>query len=93
MRKLLPTTLTALALGGLCVGCSRSVVRENKQIPDPLVMTRRPVEGKAHITEYRRASQSEIPTAPRPESTTTATPASTPAARLIGLQPVPEKGD
>jgi hypothetical protein len=88
MRNLLPMTLTALAFGGLCLGCSRSVVRD-KQIPDPLVMTRRPVEGKAHTTDYRRASNSEVPAAPQPEGNATATSTQPTSVRLIGLQPIP----
>jgi hypothetical protein len=92
MRNLLAMTLTALALAELCVGCSRSVVRD-KQIPDPLVMTRRPVEGKAHITEYRRASSTEVPAAPQPAGNAVATPGQPAAVRLIGLQPIPGTPD
>jgi hypothetical protein len=78
--------LIGLMLGG--IGCTKPATRD-KQAFDPLVMTKRPVEGKTHITEYHRASQVDIPPAPRPSGDPALTPATT--VRLGALAPMPSE--
>jgi hypothetical protein len=36
----------AAALLAVAVGCTRTVVQQNKQPPDPLLVSKKPVEGK-----------------------------------------------
>jgi hypothetical protein len=69
------------------VGCNRSVVRD-KQVPDPLVMTKRPVEGKSHMTAGHKTAWSDVPAPPRPEPATITTVSNPPDARLMGLKPL-----
>ena len=37
---------TAAVLGGALLGCTRSVVQQKAPPPDPLLVTRKPLEGK-----------------------------------------------
>jgi hypothetical protein len=46
MRRSLRKAALAVALFGAISGCTRSVVQQNKQPPDPLLVSKKPVEGK-----------------------------------------------
>jgi hypothetical protein len=46
MRRTLRRAALAAALFGTATGCTRSVVQQNKQPPDPLLVSKKPVEGK-----------------------------------------------
>jgi hypothetical protein len=45
LRTLRRATLAA-AITGLAIGCTRTVVQQQKQPPDPLLISKKPVEGK-----------------------------------------------
>jgi hypothetical protein len=79
-------TFGRFALAGLLVcgiACTKPAVHD-KQSFDPLVTSKRAVEGKAHITDYRRSGQVEIPPAPKPEAEAAKT------TSLTGGQDIPE---
>jgi hypothetical protein len=46
MRRTLRSAALAAALLGATIGCTRSVVQTGKQPPDPLLVSKKPVEGK-----------------------------------------------
>jgi hypothetical protein len=46
MLCLLRRVALAAAITGLAIGCTRTVVQQNKQPPDPLLISKKPVEGK-----------------------------------------------
>ena len=64
-RPLLPGALTiAVFITGL-VGCSKPVVRE-KPIADPLLISKKPVEGKQHLGVSREPTDDIPPPPPAP---------------------------
>ncbi len=46
MRRSLRRVALAAALFGSTLGCTRTVVQQNKQPPDPLLVSKKPVQGK-----------------------------------------------
>jgi hypothetical protein len=63
----------ALGMAGLAVlvvwvglaGCTKPAVRE-KPLPDPLLTSKKPIEGKAHLTESWPAGEALPPPPPPP---------------------------
>jgi hypothetical protein len=78
-RRLWRTVLCALVLGGATFGCHRSAV-QNKQPPDPLLMTKKPVEGRLRGNEPGMTARAEMIPSP--------VPARDPAAAASPVQPV-----
>jgi hypothetical protein len=54
MQRSLRQTALAAALLGAVVGCTRTVVQQNKTPPDPLLVSKKPVEGKPTSGQGRR---------------------------------------
>jgi hypothetical protein len=54
MRRSLRSTALAAALLGATIGCTRSVVQSGKQPPDPLLVSKKPVEGKPTSWQWPR---------------------------------------
>jgi hypothetical protein len=46
MQRSLRRAVLASAILSAALGCTRSVVQQNKQPPDPLLVSKKPVEGK-----------------------------------------------
>jgi hypothetical protein len=64
MRRFIGTcSLAALIIWGGLAGCQRSVVRE-KPLPDPLLTSKKPIEGKPHITEANSGIDEDLPPPP-----------------------------
>src|SRR5262245_37557864 len=79
MSRLLPLGALAVAalIGGL-VGCSKPVVRE-KPLADPLLVSKKPVEGKQGLGVSRAPTTEDVPPPPPP-----------PTVRLLA-PPVPSR--
>jgi hypothetical protein len=77
-RKLFLFGVGALALAAP-LGCTKQVVRD-KTPPDPLLVSKKPVEGKQNV----------LPAEPRPRAEFPPPPPA--PARVLGLQPVPGEG-
>lgn len=58
--------LAVLVLWGGQVGCNRPAVRE-KPLPDPLLTSKKPIEGKAHLAEPGARDEAIPAPPPRPE--------------------------
>jgi hypothetical protein len=85
-----------MVFAGTGAGCKRSLVRE-KSPPDPLLVSKKPVEGKPDALEPRASARSEPPPPPLPgiepaRVTTAGAKEGGPAIKLLGLQPVPPEG-
>lgn len=52
----------AILWGGLA-GCTRPAVRE-KPLPDPLLTSKKPIEGKPHVTDTGPSRLEELPPPP-----------------------------
>jgi hypothetical protein len=46
MQRSLRRAALAAAIFSATIGCTRTVVQQNKQPPDPLLISKKPVEGK-----------------------------------------------
>ena len=46
MQRSLRRAILTSAILSLALGCTRTVVQQNKQPPDPLLVSKKPVEGK-----------------------------------------------
>lgn len=57
------TTLAILIVWSGLTGCSKPAVRE-KPLPDPLLTSKKPIEGKPHVTESGPTSNEELPPPP-----------------------------
>jgi hypothetical protein len=88
-----------LCLGGLAVlviwggqaGCHKPAVRE-KPLPDPLLTSKKPIEGKPHVTDAGPPPHDELPPPPpRPPDDREAAPAApeVPVVQLLGPRRVP----
>jgi hypothetical protein len=64
-RRLWRIVLGTLVLGIAGFGCHRSAV-QNKQPPDPLLMTKKPVEGRLRGNEPGMTAQAEMVPSPVP---------------------------
>jgi hypothetical protein len=64
MRNVVRIGLAALLLGGAALGCTRSAVR-NKTPPDPLLVSKKPVEGVPQPATPPSA-RAEVPPPPYP---------------------------
>ena len=64
-RKLGQVGLATLLLTTLTLGCNKSAVRQKEPPPDPLLVTKKPVEGKPTPEEAPALARAEpIPPAP-----------------------------
>jgi hypothetical protein len=92
-RTLLNVGLISLILGA-AVGCNKQVVRE-KTPPDPLLVSKKPVEGKPHEGEPVHTARLDPPAPPQPAAgtATVAVPWETSPVRSVklGLEPVPQR--
>jgi hypothetical protein len=83
----------ALLLLSSAFGCTRPLVREKKQPTDPLLMSKKPVEGRQVSAEPRHTAQGEYapPPLPAADFATLTAPREGPVrpARLLGPQPAP----
>jgi hypothetical protein len=91
-RKLSLLWVPALLAVGVASGCgtmNRQTAR-TKPPPDPLLLSKKPVEGKPASADPLLLSQHEAPPPPMPgpETTTVSGPAPPVGARLLGLQPL-----
>jgi hypothetical protein len=92
-RTLLQVGLAAL-LVGVAFGCQKQLVRKDKTPPDPLLVSKKPVEGRPHEEEEPpRSARVELPPPPPAGGgTVTVAAPGTPAA-LVGVKPaVPGEG-
>src|SRR4051812_26441031 len=65
MRRMLCTTGLALSLLGAAAGCQKQVVHE-KRLPDPLLTSKKPVEGRPHFADHAAPPRDDIPPPPPP---------------------------
>jgi hypothetical protein len=63
-RTVVRAALAALLLGGAAVGCTKSAVRQ-KTPPDPLLVSKKPVEGVPQ-TAPQATARGEVPPPPYP---------------------------
>jgi len=64
MRRILSTGgLGLLVVWGALTGCQRAVVRE-KALPDPLLTSKKPVEGKPHMMAPESIVREVVPAPP-----------------------------
>jgi hypothetical protein len=89
--------LATLVLGGLTLGCHRNAVQK-KQPPDPLLVTKKPVEGRPHAPEPEASVRAEPPEPPAPAADlrTVSVPPSPPAPVppvQLGFQALPAHGN
>jgi hypothetical protein len=78
---------------GVFAGCTKSAVR-TKEVPDPMLVTKPPVEGRAHAAKSSPLSRGE-PAPPSPpadadSSTTVRRDNMTPVRPALLLAPIPE---
>jgi hypothetical protein len=91
MRRALNQAILAglLLLGGL-TGCSKPVVRE-KPVPDPLLTSKKPVEGRSGLSESARGGSEDLllpPAPPPPGMDLPRPPGDEPEiVRLLGIEP------
>lgn len=87
-----------LRLGGLTLmfawvaqtGCHKPAVRE-KPLPDPLLTSKKPIEGRPHVTSANLVAREEIPSPPpRPlgERDRPGGSSDLPIVQLLGPRPV-----
>ena len=64
--------VAALALGSAAVGCHRNAVQKKQPPPDPLLITKKPVEGRIHTVDQSLTERVEpAPPLPREDMTLT----------------------
>lgn len=88
MRRML--TMAVLVVWGSLLGCTRPAVRE-KPLPDPLLTSKKPIEGKPHVTETGPSPAEEWPPPPpRPadEPGQFPTTSEVPVVQLLGPRAV-----
>jgi hypothetical protein len=93
--RLLRVGLASLLLGGVTLGCTKPAV-QHKEPPDPLLVTKKPVEGRPRSWEADNArTESPVPPAPGrevvPVNVRHDEPAPVPPA-LLGIEPVSDRG-
>jgi hypothetical protein len=83
MRHHLWTVCLACLVGGIVLaeGCASKTAIRDKPPPDPLFVTKKPIEGKQHLTEARHAPEEDYSPPPRPDDEVR-------PVRLMGLRPV-----
>ena len=54
----------ALALGGALAGCTRTMVQQKAPPPDPLLVSRKPLEGKPQPADADRTARLQPPAPP-----------------------------
>lgn len=64
-RKTTRLVLAAAVIGGVSLGCSRQLVQQ-KVPPDPLLTSKKPLEGKPGAAESRYSARLEPPAPPAP---------------------------
>jgi len=64
----------------LVMGCAPKTAIRDKPPPDPLFISKKPIEGKQHLTEVRRPTEEDYSPPPRP--------ADVPPIRLLSVRPV-----
>jgi hypothetical protein len=70
MRRLLLLSALAVAIAGAgSGGCSTKPVVREKQLADPLLVSKKPVEGKQHLVAPRAPLNDDIPPPPPPGDT------------------------
>jgi hypothetical protein len=89
-RALTQFVLAGLLLGGT-VGCTKPAVKE-KPVPDPLLTSKKPVEGRSGLSSNDRASGEEMVLPPSPPASGLDMPPRPPESldivRLLGVQRV-----
>ena len=89
-QKLRQLGLATLVVSAGAFGCHRSAVRDKNPPPDPLLVSKKPVEGRGH-GEPRSTVRGEVPPpAPPGDFATVSSPAEPSPlrpARLLGVQP------
>jgi hypothetical protein len=86
MRRVLCTTgLAVLVMSVSAAGCNKQAVRE-KPLPDPLLTSKKPIEGRPHVSEASPLSREEIPPPPpRPAEVAGQTPEPS-VVQLLGVR-------
>jgi hypothetical protein len=79
-RALCMAGLAAFFVWGGAAGCNRPAVRE-KPLPDPLLTSKKPIEGKPHLTDAAARDEEIPPPPPMPE----AVPARAPAGSVVQM--------
>jgi hypothetical protein len=94
MRRLWRIGLSALVVGAALLGCNRSSVRD-KAPPDPLLTSKRAVEGKANVSRSLGTARLETPPPPAPggDTATVRTPGAGSGLELTGMQPPARPGE
>jgi hypothetical protein len=64
-RKLVRLFLATVLIGGVGLGCNRQVVQQ-KVPPDPLLTSKKPLEGKPNSAESAFSARLEAPAPPAP---------------------------
>ncbi|MFO0878044.1 MAG: hypothetical protein U0840_11900 [Gemmataceae bacterium] len=82
-----PMMLGMLVLWVGLAGCSKPAVRE-KPLPDPLLTSKKPIEGKPHVTESSYTAAEELPPPPPmpTEPGPSAGQSNLPVVQLLGPQ-------
>lgn len=65
MRRTLGTLGLLSFILGLCVGCTKPALRD-KPPPDPLLTSKKPIEGKPHLSDTRSPIDEDFSPPPRP---------------------------
>ncbi len=94
MRRTLRMLCGTALLIGAAVGCAtKNHAVRDKPPSDPLLVTKKPVEGKPNAFDSVRTVYHEPPPPPLPvpDVTIVEGPQIGPGARLLGLQPVPPR--
>jgi hypothetical protein len=84
-RTLCWAGLAVLVVWGTQAGCTKPAVRE-KPLPDPLLTSKKPIEGKPHVSESAPPAREELPPPPpRPpdDSRPAPAPADVPVVQLL----------
>lgn len=91
MRRMLCTTgLAVIILWCGAAGCKTNTTVKEKPLPDPLLTSKKPIEGRFDPVDTSVASRDEIPAPPTPPALpggATAQPESS-VVNLLGVRPV-----
>jgi hypothetical protein len=86
-RLLMHSVLAGLLFTWLLAGCHKPAVRE-KPVPDPLLTSKKPIEGRAHATDGLSPGRDDVlPTPPSPGiDAVKPRAAEAPVVRLLGVR-------
>jgi hypothetical protein len=76
----------ALALGGALLGCSHTMAQRKPPPPDPLLVTRKPIEGKPRPADADLTARLQPPTPPAPDLMAAPVPDAPPPIQPVRLR-------